>query len=638
MAALCSLSAAAQNEVLEGYVDFHRPELIETYVTDATGTHPGKHRIGVPGQFIKLSGSPKIPILLVEFPDRPFSASGATAEEVRANFDIFFNSEDDKLVYDKTRSSGSVFSYFNDMSRGVFLPDFEMIGPIMLDNGYAYYGQDTGVKDCRISELYKEAVMKAIKNFDVDWLRFDNNGDGKVDFVHIVHAGWGQNVASYDRDAIWAKEMPSGYTVNVDDGNSVSFACFAISAEARYKSSAQYRKDVEGEFAPSGYNPANLMMDGIGVCVHEFSHALGLPDFYDKNSKEYGMDIWSVMDYGNYCNNGFSPVCYTAYERNFMGWEELPVLTEPQVLTLTCFAEGGTGYKIVNPANENEYYVIENRQGKGWDTMLSKYGHGMLVTHIDYSQNLWMSNNVNTPSSSSHQRMTVIPSSNTLFGSTSIVDAASQQAWKDAIGGCPYPGTSFNYNLTDESLPAAKVYAKNNGEYLMSQPLRNITENADGTITVCFRTNGKLDTPVVNEATNVDEHGFTASWETVENATKYVIEMEVENEEAVRDTLTDTQLSYTELTSSTAVKYRVMAMADTPEDYVSSEWSDYIYLNTDEDFIADVPNSEKMVTVYAMNGMPVSHCKANELHRLDVCPGIYVVKYANGATRKVVLN
>ncbi len=634
-AALCSLGAAAQTfDDEDNAFRPQRAEHIDNYVTDATGTRPGLHRIAKPGTLIPLKGSPKIPILLVEFPDRPMRASGKTPQAIRDNFDYFFNGYDDDQVYSHVGSNGSVFGFFSDMSHGQFLPEFELIGPIMMDEGYAYYGSDKSEtsKDTRVTTLYKEAVGKAIQQFNVDWSVFDNNGDGSVDFVHIVHAGWGQNANNeLDPDAIWAKEMISTTTVTLDDGTSVRFACFAISAEARVADGNKVYEDIaSGEF-PNGYNPDNMIIDGIGVCVHELSHALGLPDFYDTSYQAYGMHVWSVMDYGCYYGNGFYPVNYTAYERNFLGWEELPVLTEPQVLTIPCFADGGHGYKIVNPANENEYYVIENRQGKGWDNLLGRRAHGLQVTHVDYSSSAWTNNRVNIDAK--HQRMTVIPASNEFVIDTDV----PRQEYLLALGGVLYPGNTFNYNLTDDSAPAATVFTMNNGAYFMSQPLRNIVENPDGTVTACYRTNGKLPTPDLCEAVDINETGFTAMWRGIEQATRYVVEMEIEHGEVRCDTLARSIVAYTDLPSSASIRFRVMAMADSPEDYLSSEWSDYTYLSTDEDVVRGIDESDGLVMVYNMNGVPVSHCHADGLRRLDVHPGVYIVKYPNGATKKIVL-
>jgi M6 family metalloprotease-like protein len=79
------------------------------------------------------------------------------------------------------------------------------------------------------------------------------------------------------------------------------------------------------------------------------------------------MDLWSIMDYGQYGNNGYAPAPMTNYEREFMGWLQIEELTEAGWLTLDPLGTGGKGYKIVNPENANEYYVIENRQPVGWD-------------------------------------------------------------------------------------------------------------------------------------------------------------------------------------------------------------------------------------------------------------------------------
>jgi len=91
------------------------------------------------------------------------------------------------------------------------------------------------------------------------------------------------------------------------------------------------------------------------------------------------------------------------------------------------------------------------------------------------------------------------------------------------------------------------------------------------------------------------------------------------------------------LMPSSDLKFRVRAMADMPEDYVDSEWSDFAYFSTLADFIDDVPESDKLVDIYASNGMLVSRSYADELHRLSLRRGIYILRYSNGACRKVMI-
>ena len=549
-------------------------------------------KVGRRGELMPVVGTPKIPVLLVDFPDRTFYAAGQTDDDVRATYDLFFNGFDDAEVQKKLGSTGSVFSYFDEMSHGQFLPDFDIIGPVRLDNGYAYYGSNSGKsKDVNMYDFYREAVMKAVNQYDVDWMQFDNNGDGKVDFIHFVYAGWGENtlqtmdsdgnVSFLDPDAIWAHEMTGTIVVNVDDGKSVSFACYGASAEARIKSGSQALADWRGEFAPTGYNPANLKVDGVGICIHEMSHAMGLPDFYDMKGDGYGMDVWSVMDYGDYVGSGYNPAIYNAYERNFMGWEDLPVLREPQVVTIPCFDDGGCGYKIVSPDSPSEYYILENRQAKGWDQMACKYAHGLVVTHVDYDE-----------------------------------------------------GMQF-FALEDDTNPDAML---NNGMHkhsvFMAQAIRNITENEDGSITLCFRTNGQLEVPEELEAQEVGMNGFVASWQPVDRAVAYVTEME-QNGAYYCDTLRACGVRYDGLLSDMPVTLRVKAIASSPEDYVDSEWTDYLELTTAADFIAELPESEKPVTVYTMDGKAISHCMADEVYRLSLRKGIYIIMYSNGASKKI---
>ena len=100
-----------------------------------------------------------------------------------------------------------------------------------------------------------------------DWSHLDNNSDGKVDMTFLLFAGMGQNYTnSYgDKNTIWPKELPTSYKVN-----GISFAGCSSTCELR-------------PTAASGGVITATAPDGIGVFCHEFSHVLGLPDFYDTN-------------------------------------------------------------------------------------------------------------------------------------------------------------------------------------------------------------------------------------------------------------------------------------------------------------------------------------------------------------------
>ena len=84
-----------------------------------------------------------------------------------------------------------------------------------------------------------------------------------------------------------------------------------------------------------GSSDSGTSLDGIGTFCHEFSHCLGLPDFYPTDySNHFGMGSWSVMHGGCDNNNGNRPCSYTAYERNFLGWMNLSTPTEGETYTI----------------------------------------------------------------------------------------------------------------------------------------------------------------------------------------------------------------------------------------------------------------------------------------------------------------
>lgn len=610
-----ALTSRAQSEI-EEWLQNGRPEHIDQVIVDENGRRLAPRKVGSQKDApIKAVGVKKVPVILVAFADQGFTCGDSTVAGANEYYDKFCNGTRDGKLYTGHGSHGSIRDYFVEMSDSAFLPEFAVIGPVTLDNGYATYGKNSSEynKDAGFSQFRIESIQKAQAIYDGNWSDFDNDGNGSVDMIFFVFAGVGENTVSRDDpDRLWPKESTASITIN-----GTAYACSAATCEARPS-----KTDANGKVLET-------KTDGVGVFIHEFSHALGLPDFYDLMNVAFGMDIWSVMDYGEYGNNGYNPGNYTAYERDFMGWQPLEVLDGPQILNIPCFADGGKGYKIVNEANPNEYYVLENRQAKGWDDRIGRIAHGLQVTHVDYDASKWNSNYVNVDPY--HQRMTIISASNNYNGTNA---ANSAQEWAECLQGNLFPGSSYNYNLTDDSDPAAKVYTGG----LMHRPIRNITENEDGTITLCYMTNGQLDTPVLNEPENVDIHSMSISWGEVENATRYVLEVEVEDMGVVVcDTLTECSRECTDLRENSPVRYRVKAMADMPEDYLDSEWSDYVETRTLVDLIESVDASLKKVAVYDLDGRQVAHCWADEVSGLPIRRGIYVLKYNNGATRKVVL-
>ncbi len=383
---------------------------------------------------VPTTGELYVPILLVQYADVKFSSARIQMEELA-------NGEDGV----PEEGTGSIRQFFVDQSEGQFLPTFDVIGPITLKNNMKYYGaNDRDGYDLRPQEMIEEACKLAYNNLNTDFKRYDNNKDGYVDFLYIIYAGYGE--ASYPdklEDTIWPHQWALEVPLMLGGVNIQQYAC---------------NNELEGH--------RGTTLAGIGTFCHEFSHCLGLPDFYDTSEEgsTFGMSAWSIMDYGCYNNNGYTPCGYNAYEKDCIGWKSLVELKESKQVTLKPLSEDGEAYKIVNDANPNEFYVVEHVDQKGWN----KYApaSGMLVLHVDYDEEVWYNNEVNN--APRHRRMTIIPADGKLDDRT--------------LEGDVYPGTAKNRSLTSTSRPAAKVYT---GGY-MNKDITDIA-SANGVITFTFQ-------------------------------------------------------------------------------------------------------------------------------------------------------
>ena len=418
-------------------------------------------------------GEQRVLVILAEFSDLPF-----VIDNPQETFKRHLNEEG----YTASGGFGSARDYFIAQSDGKFTPQFDVWGPYKAPNPMKFYGgNDEGGRDQNAAQLIADVLKLA--NPDINFRDYDTDNDGVVDFCYVIYAGYGE-AHNADANTIWPHQWKlSGGTGAAMKLDGVQVDEYACSCEL--------------------YGNSGSKIDGIGTICHEFGHCLGLPDFYDTgDAGNFGMNAWSIMDYGCYNEGGYTPCGYTAYEKEFLGWMDIETLDEEQTVTLTPTADGGKAYRIENSSNTNEYLVVENIQQKGWNR--SAYGHGMLVTHVDYKQSAWVSNTVNN---NNPQRMTIVPADGTYSKSRS------------GLAGDPYPGTSGNRELTDYSDPIALT---NDGNFF-SQPITEITEQ-DGIVTFEFLKNSGEATTAL-QATNVNEYSFNARWKFRIGTENYTLEV-----------------------------------------------------------------------------------------------------------------
>ena len=408
----------------------------------------------------RYTGNRKGLIILVSYQNKDFQAG---------NDSLLFDRIVNEVGYSEGRFSGSVKDYFLAQSGGSFELDFDVVGPVVLSHDYSYYGRDLGAAgdDIRPERMLIEAcqMVDPYVNFaDYDW-----EGNGEVDQVFILYAGKGQADGGAS-DTVW----PHEWTLTEAMGETISLDGVVIDTYA----------------CGSELNGTNRI-NGIGTICHEFSHCMGIMDMYDTNdtyNPNFGMGPWDIMDSGTYLGDGYKPCSYTSYEKMVCGWLDPIILKSDTAITaMQPLSMGGEAYIIYNDNHPDEYYMLENRQLLGWDASL--YGAGLLVLHVDYDENIWQNNKINTTDFyNNHQRCTIFHADN----------ADGYMSYNDLTGD-PYPYVSktgtVNNKLTATSIPAAKVYNANTDKSLfMRKSVTDITQNSDGTIAFNFSIDLQSDT------------------------------------------------------------------------------------------------------------------------------------------------
>lgn len=449
-----------------------------------------------------LTGDKKGLIILVNFKDTKFQTSDAETQA------LYNNVANTQGYSDDNGFSGSVADYFKDQSRGVFNLTFDVVGPVTVSQKASYYGENDAEteQDSRPAEMVIEAVNLAKSKVN-NWQQYDWDNDGEVDQVMIIYAGEGE--ASGGAEAtIWPHEYSLASAKYYGEGTG------PVTVDNNLKVNT-YAVANEGMVEQSLFGESFTYM-GIGTICHEFSHCLGLMDMYDTAyGGNFGMDAWSLMDQGSYNNNGFTPANYTSFEKQQIGWITPKELTTATTVTaLQALADADDFYRITNKGNENEYYLLENRQQKGWDQYVPS--SGLLVLHVDYDDEIWAWNLANTNNSDAsegvlndHQRCTIFHAdgkekSAELYAKLSDLVTAYENEQDDDKADAIYEEYEKvsgeldkdlqndvfpigSTELSNTTTPRAFTYnANSDGRKLMNIKISEITQNADGTIAFNF--------------------------------------------------------------------------------------------------------------------------------------------------------
>ena len=298
-------------------------------------------------------------VVLMEFSDLKFRYSAD-------DFDALYNQEG----YTAERQRGSVKDYFKEVSYGRLNLESIVIGPFVASHNYAYYGEASG-DPLRVCDLAAEALA-AVKSAGFDFSQCDADGDGEIDGFDVIHAGWGaeaQADAAYS-DYIWAQSWNLRTPVAYDG---VRIETYHTEGELRGEESE----------SPDG-------ITAVGTICHEIGHDLGLPDLYDTDGSSSGAGHFCLMASGSWCgpnDDGTVPCHPSAWCKAYLGWLEPTEISDPGNYGLPQIEDHAAAVRLQgNFTSNQEYFLVENRQGIGFDAFLPGTKRGLLIWHVDETQ------------------------------------------------------------------------------------------------------------------------------------------------------------------------------------------------------------------------------------------------------------
>ena len=379
-----------------------------------------------------LTGTMKNLVILARFSDQ-------AATHSQTSFNNLFN----QVGYNLDGAVGSVKDYFLETSYGNLTVQSVVTAWVTLPQNQAYYGaNDVDGYDLRPREMVRDAI-NALEASGFDFSQADGNGDGEVDGLTVILSGFAEEYTDNPTDAIWSHQWELITPLTYD----------GVRMEAYH---------TEAEIRGWSDTPSSQGISRIGVICHETGHFLGLPDLYDTTYNSNGVGSFCLMSGGSWNGadeDGASPAHLSAWPKKNLGWAAATQLTTIGTKSLGRIAADPAALYLLRDAAfpASEYFLIENRQGYGFDAYLPGSSRGLLVWHVDES----MAGNdnpahykVDLEEASGTQHLTAAYNSYTIGDDADYYRAGNNTDFTDATA-----PNSISYSGQNLKLPISAVSA-----------------------------------------------------------------------------------------------------------------------------------------------------------------------------------
>lgn len=316
-------------------------------------------------------GSVNTLVVPVGWPDQMENVNDDTIDLFRSYLGRVEDASGEVTDYsDPDNSFYSLSQYFDTASYGKFTITSYITDWFIMDENFS------DMETIAVDKTYGDKVVRWIKQTypDLDWSRFDQDGDGYIDSLVLINAGNlhsdGYSVQSYGGACQRTESYCADYSGTQDDPLS---NCY-VSINWNYFSSAN-----------------------ANVLIHEYSHLMGLIDYYD-------VTYAGGNAVGGYDMQSANVGDWNSYSKLAVGWMDPQIVTglaSGESVELTIGSSALTDDVIVIPAAGTdydgpfgEYIMIDLFSDDGVNTYdAAEWGlsgvSGVRISHVDANMETW---------------------------------------------------------------------------------------------------------------------------------------------------------------------------------------------------------------------------------------------------------